>query len=285
MTTSATRAARPGAWTLAGLRAAAAGLLALAAVLAAPARAQLRNTAHDLSFSSTNPTGVKALAASDNEICKFCHAPHRALSSELGWNHVQTASVAFNYGGQTTTTAGTTLATTLRAASKLCLGCHDGTVAIGQVNNRGGGAAGAIGMTTVASRVDAAGKLIAPASLVGVLGNMSAQHPVGIPYAAQTGYNGIGSAVPSAKVDNAPGNYWTVTTAGCATPSGVCTSATGGGTAGSRINLLPNTPGTLTNVGLECTTCHEPHNRYSLANFLRVEGTSSDALCRSCHNK
>jgi predicted CXXCH cytochrome family protein len=264
---------------------AAAALAAAAAAWPGLASAQgIRNTAHDLSASSTIASGVKA--TTDNEICKFCHAPHKAQSSDLAWNHLQTANTTWNWGGATSTSSGTPLPTTnLRSSTRICLGCHDGTVSVGAVNNVGGGVGGTIAMATVAGKTDSTGKIIEARDLVGAAGNLSSNHPIGIPYAGQTGYNGVNSAIPAASVNNLPGGYWKVQVGGCASPTGVCTQATGAPLNGTRINLIPNVPNGTTNLGIECDTCHDPHNKYGLANFLRVEGTSSDALCRSCHNK
>ncbi len=186
----------------------------------------------------------------------------------------------------TKTTAGTTLPTTLKLKSKLCLGCHDGTIALGDVSNAGQGKAGVISVPAVVGLVDAAGKLIDATHIIGAGGNMGGNHPISIPYAGQIGYNGISSAVPAAQVDNGVGNYWKMTTTGCTSPTGICTEATGAPLDGTKINLVPNTPGALTNAGVECGTCHEPHNKYAPnLYFTRVDVANASALCRSCHNK
>ncbi|NOZ02160.1 MAG: cytochrome c3 family protein [Deltaproteobacteria bacterium] len=64
-----------------------------------------------------------------DELCIFCHAPHNAVTSVSGaplWNHDVTASTFTVYSSDTlNATVGQP-----DGASKLCLSCHDGTVAI-----------------------------------------------------------------------------------------------------------------------------------------------------------
>jgi predicted CXXCH cytochrome family protein len=266
-------------------------LAALLAAAAAPACPQtVAGTAHDLSLSSatlgTNgATGIRS--TTETQICIFCHTPHRASAQVLLWNHAASAYSTYSWGtddvGQpiTSTTWGTPLPSTPRPESRRCLGCHDGSVALGSVSSL----ATPIPMTVVAGKTDATGHLVDPAEVVGGGGDMGGQHPVSIPYAGQAGYNGISSGVPASKVDNAPGHYWMVKVGGCETQTGICTQATGAPLNGSRIQLIPNVQGGTANVGVECTTCHEPHGRYGLAYFMRVDPMTQDALCRSCHNK
>lgn len=262
-------------------------MLPVAAFAAPPG---IRNSSHDLS--ATSAATLKN--ASNNQICIYCHTPHHAQSTQLLWNHSPSATAAWTWGNDldgnalTKTTAGTTLPTTLRSASKRCLACHDGTVALGDVSNAGDGASGIIaGLANVAGETDASGRLINAGFLVGTGGNAGGNHPVSIPYAGQTAYNGMDSAVPASQVGPAvQGGYFDVVTAACTSPTGVCTSAPASdGRDGTAINLIPAVAGGTTNVGVECTSCHEPHNRTGFAFFTRVDVANASGLCRSCHNK
>lgn len=258
----------------------------LVVLLPGMAFAQIANTAHDLGSGST----ADVRATTETQLCKFCHTPHVAQSTQLLWNHTQTAAVAFTWGNDldgnalTATTEGTTLPTALRNASKRCLACHDGTVAIGDVSNANGGVAGIMPITTVAGRSTAGGLMIG-GNRTGVGGNLGGNHPVSVPYAGET-YGLNVSGVPAAKVGAAViGGYYNVVTAGCTSPSGVCTSATGGALNGAAINLIPFTPGGTTNVGVECTTCHDPHGVGGGVPYFARVPVAGSALCRSCHNK
>lgn len=87
-------------------------------------------SAHDFSGETWNATG---------EICVVCHTPHHADVSVTDaplWNHEITTATFTPY------TSSTLTATDVGqpdASSKLCLSCHDGTVA---VDNFGGQTAG-----------------------------------------------------------------------------------------------------------------------------------------------
>ena len=88
--------------------------------LASPVWADIVGTAHDFSSKNWNPTG---------EICVVCHTPHNADTTVTNaplWNHEVTTATFTPY------TSATLDATTGQpnGVSKLCLSCHDGTVAI-----------------------------------------------------------------------------------------------------------------------------------------------------------
>ncbi len=86
-------------------------------------------SAHDFSDDSWNTTG---------QICLVCHTPHNAdvsVSNAPLWNH-ETSTATF-----TTYSSATMDATTGQpdASSKLCLSCHDGTVAVDNFGGQTGG--------------------------------------------------------------------------------------------------------------------------------------------------
>ena len=79
---------------------------------------------HNLSV--TGPGPVKATA--ETEICIFCHTPHNANPAVPLWNHSMAAGVNYQTYTSSTMAAQVGLPT---GSTKLCLSCHDGTVAIG----------------------------------------------------------------------------------------------------------------------------------------------------------
>ncbi len=86
-------------------------------------------SAHDFSDDNWNTTG---------QICLVCHTPHNAdasISNAPLWNHESTSATFTTY------TSATMDATTGQpdASSKLCLSCHDGTVAVDNFGNQTGG--------------------------------------------------------------------------------------------------------------------------------------------------
>ena len=115
---------------LAALRALASGALLGCALLALPAAAQsIATTKHNLSASG--PGSIKAV--SEGEICKFCHAPHAKSAQAPLWNRNLSGQTYVMYNSTTMDAyqGGTPPQPT--GSSKLCLSCHDGTIALGSV--------------------------------------------------------------------------------------------------------------------------------------------------------
>jgi len=271
MSTRATEARRrAGSWA----RGAAA--LALCWPLVAAGQVGLRNSAHDFSASST-----AAVKSNERQMCKFCHAAHGAQSTSLLWNH-QPSSRTYNWGGRTATLSGTPLTGAINEASKKCLSCHDGSVALAALTNDG--TPGHTSTTVFTGPVDrlAGGVLLGVNVVVSATGDVSANHPFSIPYAGNA-YGGITSAVPAGSPE-----YHTLKADGsCRTATGICTTAAAGGSDGTVIQLYPATAGSLNTgtTGIECGTCHEPHNQYGNRWLMRLDAATTDNLCSACHIK
>ena len=110
----------------------------LLAGLAGIARAQssqisrIRNSHHDFSVSSS--ATVKAEAGDD--LCLFCHTPHNAKPAAPLWNHKLSEGYTYRVYQSTTLVASVSQPQS-GDSSKLCLSCHDGTVALGDTVNNG----------------------------------------------------------------------------------------------------------------------------------------------------
>lgn len=112
-----------------------------AAFLAAPAMGQttMVGEAHDFSGSGW----------SGGEICKPCHTPHNAVADANGdqigwlWNHTLTTAVYTLYDGNTADAGPDDGNAAFDKLSRLCMGCHDGTIAVDAF----GGQAGSIFLT------------------------------------------------------------------------------------------------------------------------------------------
>jgi len=92
---------------------------------ASVARAGILETVHNLS--ATGPGPVKAPRT--GEVCVFCHTPHRASQTRALWNRDLPPTTYNLYSSST-------LEATLKqptGASRLCLSCHDGTTALGNL--------------------------------------------------------------------------------------------------------------------------------------------------------
>ena len=92
------------------------------------AQAGIVTSKHNLSVSG--PGAVRA--SGETQICIFCHAPHNSAPSSPLWNRRNSG------GTYTPYTSSTALANPGQptGASQLCLSCHDGTIALGEVLSR-----------------------------------------------------------------------------------------------------------------------------------------------------
>jgi predicted CXXCH cytochrome family protein len=93
--------------------------------------AGVKNTKHNLSV--TGPGDIKALT--ETQICIFCHTPHNGSPAYPLWNHELSAVQNYiNYWSSSLKAySSETGAPPIDGFSKLCLSCHDGTVALGAV--------------------------------------------------------------------------------------------------------------------------------------------------------
>ncbi|MEQ1731262.1 MAG: cytochrome c3 family protein, partial [Vicinamibacterales bacterium] len=135
----------------------------LGVTMAGTAAAQdvVTSTLNKHNLSSSGPGPVKTNATT--EVCIFCHAPHNSSPTAPLWN--QTLSGA-TYTPYTSTTMAAA-ANVPTGSSKLCLSCHDGTIAVASTLSRG-----QITMSGVTNGV------LAGASNIGT--NLTSSHPVSI---------------------------------------------------------------------------------------------------------
>jgi predicted CXXCH cytochrome family protein len=86
--------------------------------------------AHDLSMSGGSHIKGQMSAA-----CLYCHVPHSGLGKGPLWGQTFSSQIYSTYTSGTEQNAG--VQPELGQASSLCLSCHDGTVAVGQVTPYG----------------------------------------------------------------------------------------------------------------------------------------------------
>ncbi len=103
-------------------------LLLLLALTAGSARAaSVMQSVHDLS--ATGPGAIKATAEKD--ACVFCHTAHGSTPKMPLWNRQNSGAV---YKPYTSTTVKAVIGQPT-GSSRMCLSCHDGTIALGLVNS------------------------------------------------------------------------------------------------------------------------------------------------------
>ncbi len=110
---------------------AAAGLT-LARSLPAQRGAGVAGTVHNLSVSG--PGQIRAL--DETEICKFCHIPHNAAGPEPLWGHALSQVRHYEVPDLRTGGGDRRPAPQPDGSSRLCLSCHDGTVALGEITGQ-----------------------------------------------------------------------------------------------------------------------------------------------------
>ncbi len=100
--------------------------IALSAVAAwAQTGPSVVDTPHNLSV--TGPGTIHAL--SEDRVCIFCHVPHASRTDVPLWNRYDSTSIYLPYTSATLDAS----PGQPTGASKLCLSCHDGTIALGQL--------------------------------------------------------------------------------------------------------------------------------------------------------
>jgi predicted CXXCH cytochrome family protein len=279
-------------------------LFALAALVviavagaALPARAErvsdVRQTRHNLS--STGPGATKA--SSETQVCVFCHTPHAATTTDQGgaavraplWNRRIPAGSTY-----TPYTSASLDANVIQGqldqpggSSKLCLSCHDGTLALGNVNVLSGQANQTIAMTGTGAggtMPPGAGAATGYTRLLGV--ELRNDHPISLTYTAQLAARD-GELRALDVNQRYPGGTGTVI--GVREPG-----------VRPRFPLEPT--GTANAGQVQCGSCHDPHlfetdPTRGAQKFLRgqrfQEATPSaagfseanDILCLSCHDK
>jgi len=232
----------------------------------------IQATKHNLSSSGPGP--VKAI--SETQVCVFCHTPHggdQTAGAPL-WNRAISSATYTPYLSSSMDVL--TSPGSPGASSKVCLSCHDGTMAIGVVGNLNGkGANIAMEGTTGGFMPD--GTAAAGTGYTRNLGiDLSNDHPISFTY--DTALSSNDGELRSPPV-----------------VSGATTFV------GNRsFGVKPVFP--LENSQMQCTTCHDPHFWDSNPNnpplkFLRgmrlqlaapLGGfyiAGSDIMCLACHDK
>lgn len=236
----------------------------------------VRNTKHNLgTLSSTASRTVQS--DEEDEICVFCHTPHGANISEQGplWNrNLNTTDTynTYNTGSLDATLEGVALDQP-NGISKLCLSCHDGSIAIGSVRVLNGAmATGPISMTGTDGGVMPAGEGATTGFTRRIGIDLTNDHPISLTY------------------DSA-----------LATKDGELRDPASEAHIGNRSpGVAPHVP--LDNDQLQCNSCHDPHIRDAvdasksikflrLNRFQSVSPTSTtfdetnDIICLACHDK
>lgn len=261
-----------------------AGMVLWSATATAARISDIKNTKHNFSASVTpsilgggDSRTVKA--NSESEICVFCHTPHGAdLAEGPLWN--KTLPDPGTYTTYTSSSIDSNIGQ-VNGVSKLCLSCHDGTIAIGSVRNV------RTERRTISMQGTGGGGVMAPGEGVNTgytrnLGqDLRNDHPISLTYNS--------SFVSADGEMRAPGDD-PIKVRGTTPRPGI-----------QDIHLQPVTPGSSTGQ-VQCISCHDPHirdttddnikflrfNRLQTASPSSANGSflpNSDIICLACHTK
>lgn len=242
--------------------------LASLQLLAADRISDIAATRHNLSALGTGT--VKA--TSEGQICVFCHTPHHATNIPAAplWNRQLSGATYTPYTSNSIDA--NDIAATPGGSSKLCLSCHDGTVAIGSVNVLDGTSPATISMQGVeAGRMPGgAGESTGFTRKLGT--NLTNDHPISFTY--------------DSVLANADGEL--------RNPS--LEPHIGNRVSGTSPPLVP-----LEDSKVQCISCHDPHIRDTdptrNIKFLKLNrfqtlapvgsgfNAQGDILCIACHDK
>ncbi len=237
------------------------------AIVAAPAAGQqsVVDSLHNLSATGRG----EIRAAVEGEVCIFCHTPHRSEAVQPMWNRessglpytVYTSSALDAEPGQPT------------GASKMCLSCHDGSIALGSVLSRDQVIQMAGGITTL------------PPGSSNLGTDLSDDHPISFPFdlllaAKDSRLANPHTLPPRVRLDadgelqctschdahdNSFGDFLVMDN----TDSSLCLSC-------HRISE------TTVRAHEDCRACHQTHSAPS-GPFLLIENTVTKT-CISCHD-
>jgi len=104
-------------------------IAAAASAVSAGTRSSIVETPHNLSVSGTG----EIRSVTETRVCIFCHSSHNASHEGPLWNHETTPSQFQTYNRSSMVSN----PEAPNGATKLCLSCHDGTIAVGAVRSMG----------------------------------------------------------------------------------------------------------------------------------------------------
>ena len=204
-------------------------------------------------FSGQAWNTYNAATMQGGQICQPCHTPHNAnmtVTDAPLWNHQFTTAVyqmytGFEFGTSTTTGYIGYGVTAPDGTSKLCLSCHDGSIALGAY----GGQSGSTTMATF------------DGGLANLGTDLRNDHPISFVY----------DSVIAGGVHDKNYIYSNYAAGGSGT---YVTYVSSGKTVGSKLDA---------NGKVQCTSCHGPHSN-SRGYQLGMDNRGS-ALCLACHKK
>jgi predicted CXXCH cytochrome family protein len=214
----------------------------LASLVGGQAAADITGSAHDLR---------SIIPAAGGQICVVCHTPHfgtTGLDAPL-WNHEETVQTFQTYASGTLDATGLTGNPVPQpdGSSRLCLSCHDGSVAVDSFGGR-------TGSIIIQDRFNIGD------GVSGAGDDLRNDHPISFVY--------------DTALATADGGLWDPAT----------TTVTIGGSGGkTKTGLLQDVM--LISDKVQCASCHDVHNNFTDDFALLKVNNGGSGLCLTCHNK
>ena len=230
----------------------------------------IRNTQHNLALDSGNTVR----ATNNDEVCVYCHTPHGSTQQTDAplWNRSLTPGTTYEMYDSLSLDAND-VANAPGGASKLCLSCHDGTIALGTVNTANGQVNPMLSFENTAADGTmpvGSGETTGFTRRLGT--NLKNDHPISFTYNQLLSTTDGELRDPSNAINDIgerlPGNH-------------------------------PEVP--LEGGKVQCTSCHDPHIRDDdpavNRKFLRLNrfqqasptggnfDSDNDIICLACHDK
>jgi len=251
----------------------------------------IRLTLHNLSASGPGT----AKATTETQICVFCHTPHAATTGVVApiWNKTLSTATYTTYTSSTLDSGNIQGGLSQpNGSAKLCLSCHDGTLAVGNVNVLNGkGSLTTTGTIAIATTGYGTGGTMPPGNgtttgFTRYLGtDLTNDHPISVT---------LNSVLSAADGEIRAVDSSQKFPAGTGTTLGVR-----GKGYHPKLPLEPVGPGGAGQI--ECATCHDPHlyetdttmgpqkflrlNRFQEAKPNGVYNQTNDIICLTCHDR
>jgi predicted CXXCH cytochrome family protein len=230
-------------------------------------------------FSASRQAGNPIYGSSEPRLCVFCHAPHHANGEGALWN--RDLSNQENYRMYESSTMTAVISPKPTGASRLCLSCHDGTIAVGTL--AGGN------ILTQAPAVRGSAQL---ALMNNGKNDLSADHPISFTYPTKADLANP-EALPS-QIKLAPGNR--VECTACHNPHSnefgkfLVMNNSDGTVICTSCHLVPGwvtPPFAIHKTGIVennqgCGNCHQPHKAPGARNLLKGGGEEKNCTT-TCH--
>ncbi len=213
----------------------------------------IRDSKHNLSSSLSKWPGKFSIrAVEETEICIFCHTPHNAYPTQPLWNHFPSSATYILYNSPTLKSP----SLPIDGYSKLCLSCHDGTVAVGEVLSKWYDI-----LMEITPCIDDSGKLVEGEGCTGYLGtDLSGGHPISIIYdESLVSLRNSASDVTFCYLNSPPNRQTEL-----------------------DVRIFPTQGG----FGVQCPSCHDPHGGSGdLTAPPMWRKTTYQEVCDVCHQE